>query len=352
MKTFMVGGAVRDKLLGRTPKDVDFVVVGATPEEMLAAGFQKVGADFPVFLNSDGVEYALARTERKSGKGYKGFDTCHDPNVTLEDDLCRRDLTINAMAMDDAGNLFDPFGGRVDMESKLLRHVSEAFADDPLRVLRLARFHARFGPEWRVAPSTMKLCRNLVSSGELKHLTRERVFKEWHSAMCEKHPELFFETLEACGALAVLFPVLATHKPSLSFGEDDPVELKFAKLLSHLRPNPAADVLRTWKAPKELVEFVKLYNTLVRLKDSKDHPVDSLLAVLAFRKPTLWLKVSPHVDNNFVKVMRYAFELTHKVSFFELNKLLQDTLTGPAVAEAIHQLRKETFDKCIQMKST
>ncbi len=206
MQVYLVGGAVRDKLLGRPVADRDYVVVGATPEHMSAAGFLPVGRDFPVFLHPDThEEYALARTERKQGHGYTGFVFHASPEVTLEEDLRRRDLTINAMAEDAEGRLIDPYGGRADLEQRRLRHVSEAFVEDPLRVLRLARFAARF-PDFEVVPETLDLCRKLVASGELEHLAAERVWQEISRGLMEVQPSRMFECLRACGALAVLAP--------------------------------------------------------------------------------------------------------------------------------------------------
>ncbi|HEY5683278.1 MAG TPA: multifunctional CCA addition/repair protein [Sulfuricaulis sp.] len=208
MKIYLVGGAVRDKLLGLPVQDRDYVVVGATPDEMIANGFKPVGADFPVFLHPETKdEYALARTERKSGPGYKGFKVYAAPDVTLEDDLRRRDLTINAMAEDESGNLIDPFKGEEDLRNGVLRHVSSAFAEDPVRILRVARFAARYG-RWgfHVAHSTNKLMREMVDSGEVDHLVPERVWQELDRALGEAKPSRFFETLRGCGALARLFP--------------------------------------------------------------------------------------------------------------------------------------------------
>ena len=208
MKTYLVGGSVRDRLLGLPASDRDYVVVGATPGQMIAAGFQSVGKDFPVFLHPrTKEEYALARTERKSGRGYTGFAFHAAPDVTLEDDLRRRDLTINAMAMDEHGALIDPYGGARDIAAKTLRHVSEAFAEDPLRVLRLARFAARF-TAFSVAPETMTLCRQLVDDGEIGELVAERVWQELSRGLMEAQPSRMFEVLRGCGALAVLSPEL------------------------------------------------------------------------------------------------------------------------------------------------
>ena len=229
MQIFKVGGAVRDRLLGRPVNDVDHVVVGASAEEMLAQGFRPVGDDFPVFLHPQtGEEYALARTERKSGKGYGGFTFHASPEVTLEEDLARRDLTINAMAEDDQGNLVDPYGGQHDLAAKILRHVAPAFAEDPLRVLWVARFAARFAPlVFTVAEETLGLMRQLAEEGELEALTPERSWKEISRALMEPRPDVFIQVLHDCGALARLLPELdalfgvpqpAEHHPEIDTG--------------------------------------------------------------------------------------------------------------------------------------
>ncbi|EIM03292.1 multifunctional CCA tRNA nucleotidyl transferase/2'3'-cyclic phosphodiesterase/2'nucleotidase/phosphatase [Rhodanobacter thiooxydans] len=208
MHIFLVGGAVRDKLLNRPVVDRDHVVVGATPEQLLALGYKPVGKDFPVFLHpATGEEYALARTERKSGRGYHGFVFQADPTITLEQDLARRDLTINAIAEDEHGALTDPFGGVRDIEARLLRHASPAFVEDPVRVLRVARFAARFAPlGFTVAAETMALMRQMVADGEVDYLVPERVWAETRKALGEPQPSMFLRVLRECGALAVLFP--------------------------------------------------------------------------------------------------------------------------------------------------
>jgi tRNA nucleotidyltransferase (CCA-adding enzyme) len=208
MRTYLVGGAVRDKLLGRPVVDHDHVVVGARPEDMLSRGYRPVGKDFPVFLHPEtSEEYALARTERKSGRGYHGFVVHAEPDVTLEQDLARRDLTINAIAEDEAGQLVDPYGGARDIEQRLLRHVSPAFVEDPVRLLRVARFAARFAPlGFTVADETMALLQQMVRDGEVDHLVPERVWAETRKALSEAQPSAFLRVLRASGALAVLFP--------------------------------------------------------------------------------------------------------------------------------------------------
>jgi tRNA nucleotidyltransferase (CCA-adding enzyme) len=205
---YLVGGAVRDQLLGLNVEDQDWVVVGASPDTMLALGYQAVGKDFPVFLHpKTKQEYALARTERKTGAGYKGFACFFDPSVTLEEDLKRRDLTINAMAQDEEGNVIDPYHGQRDIDGKWLRHVSDAFVDDPLRVLRVARFAAKLAHlGFQVAAETMSLMKQIVAQGELENLTAERVWQEWQKSLATRNPEVFIACLRECGALAVVIP--------------------------------------------------------------------------------------------------------------------------------------------------
>lgn len=229
MQIYKVGGAVRDRLLGRPVTDIDWVVVGATVEQMQAQGYRPVGADFPVFLHpQSGEEYALARTERKSGRGYGGFTFHASPEVTLEEDLVRRDLTINAMAEDEQGRITDPYKGQQDLQDRILRHVSPAFAEDPLRVLRVARFAARYaGLGFQVAPETLALMRALSESGELQALTAERSWKEIARALMEEQPQVFIQVLRDCGALKQLMPELdvlfgvpqpAAHHPEIDTG--------------------------------------------------------------------------------------------------------------------------------------
>lgn len=208
MKIYLVGGAVRDQLLNYPVKERDWVVVGSTPESMLEQGFQQVGRDFPVFLHpKTREEYALARTERKFAPGYYGFQCDFNSQVSLEEDLKRRDLTINAMAIDDQGNIIDPYNGLNDLKNKRLRHVSEAFIEDPVRVLRVARFAARYHHlGFELAPETRLLMYKMVKRGELSHLVAERVWQEWERTLGEKNPEVFIKILRACGALSIIFP--------------------------------------------------------------------------------------------------------------------------------------------------
>ena len=208
MKVYLVGGAVRDQFLGYPYEERDWVVVGSKPHELLNLNYKQVGKDFPVFLHPEtGEEYALARKERKKGHGYYGFECEFDPNVTLEEDLARRDITINAMAQDENGVLYDPFGGLEDLNNKIIRHVTDAFSEDPVRVLRVARFVARYHHlGFSLAPETARLMRKMVFDGELKHLIAERVWMEWSKSLSERHPEQFIMVLRQTGALKEIVP--------------------------------------------------------------------------------------------------------------------------------------------------
>ena len=243
MKIYRVGGAVRDKLLNYPCYENDWVVVGSSPEEMIKLGYQPVGNDFPVFIKTEtGEEYALARTERKSGVGYQGFTFHTAPNISLEDDLIRRDITINAMAEDADGNIIDPYGGQKDLHRKILRHVSDAFIEDPLRVLRVARFAARYHHlGFTIAPETEALMKSIVKRGELADLVAERVWKETDRALCEQSPDLFIQTLRNCGALATLLPEVnnlfgvaqrADYHPEIDTGIHTLMALQQAAILS------------------------------------------------------------------------------------------------------------------------
>lgn len=272
MKTYLVGGAVRDKLLGYPHHEHDWVVVGATPEEMLKAGFKPVGKDFPVFLHPQtNEEYALARTERKTGHGYHGFNFYCDPDVTLEQDLERRDLTINAMAEDEQGTLVDPYGGKRDLEQKILRHVSSAFSEDPLRILRVARFAARYHHlGFRIADETLELMRAIVTASEVEHLVSERIWKETERALGEANPEIYFHTLQECGAAQRLFPEINDDALALaeleqcanSFCE---LHIRFAVLCCRLNTEEATALCMRICAPNDYRELAQL--TIAQLPD-------------------------------------------------------------------------------------
>ncbi len=285
MKTYVVGGAVRDELLGLPVKDRDHVVVGATPEEMVRRGYKPVGKDFPVFLHPQThEEYALARTERKSGRGYKGFTVHAAPDVTLEEDLRRRDLTINAIARAEDGTLIDPFGGESDLRSGVLRHVSEAFAEDPVRILRVARFAARFG--FRVDEGTMKLMQDMVSSGEADALVPERVWQEFAKGLMEPQPRRMFEVLEASGLRRKLLPELR-QVPALFRGS---LPVRFALLAWPLAEDEVAALCERLRAPNEARELAELASrNRGALRGAACAEPGELLALLkradAFRRP-------------------------------------------------------------------
>jgi tRNA nucleotidyltransferase (CCA-adding enzyme) len=276
---------VRDELLGLPVHDRDHVVVGATPEEMVAAGFRPVGRDFPVFLHpKTQEEYALARTERKSGRGYKGFTVHAAPDVTLEDDLRRRDLTINAMARDpESGALVDPFGGKADLERKVLRHVSEAFAEDPVRILRVARFAARFG--FAVHPATADLMKHMVASGEADALVSERVWQEFSKGLAEKHPQRMFDVLRACGLLARVLPELKELPATL----DGSVPVRFTVLTWPLDEAALEAIAERLKVPNEVRDLALTAARSRSLLLKKDASAPELLDLLkradAFRRP-------------------------------------------------------------------
>ncbi len=295
MDTYLVGGAVRDQLLDLPVAERDWVVVGATPGEMEALGYRQVGRDFPVFLHPDsGEEYALARTERKSGRGHRGFEVHSEPTVTLEEDLLRRDLTINAMAERPDGELVDPYGGRADLEARILRHVSPAFVEDPLRVLRVARFAARFAEfGFRVADETRSLMRDIAESGELDTLSPERIWNETERALATGSPAVFLQTLADCGAAAMLLPELgdidaAGQRLAQAAAGSGDSRLRFAALVSGLATDAVASLCRRLHAPNRYAELATL---LAGLETAIREPGDAAaqLAVLeqadAFRRP-------------------------------------------------------------------
>ncbi len=312
MKTYLVGGAVRDKLLNRPVTERDWVVLGETPESMLQRGFRAVGKDFPVFLHSKtNEEYALARTERKTAKGYKGFSVNASPDVTLEQDLFRRDLTINAIAMTEQGELIDPYGGQRDLELRLFRHVSPAFVEDPVRVLRLARFAARYAPlGFTIAPETHSLMCEIVEAGEVDELVPERIWAEVVKALGETQPSAFFYTLKDCGALAKIFPELDAlfgvpqpeiYHPEIDCGIHSLMSLEHAALLS----------------PRLEVRFAALVHDLGKAISPKanlpHHYGHELQGVALVEKMCARLRVPNHFKNLALHVAQYHTHC-HKVS--------------------------------------
>jgi tRNA nucleotidyltransferase (CCA-adding enzyme) len=363
-KVYVVGGAVRDVLLGREPKDIDYVWVGQTAEAMLDLGYEQVGADFPVFLDSDGNEHALARKERKVAAGYNGFETDFDPSVTLEDDLVRRDLTINAMAVPvaywddfvggDDGVLVDPFHGRVDLDNGLLRHVSEAFAEDPVRVLRVARFAARF--EFDVSLTTVALMKSLVDEGELDTLVPERVWAETERALTETNPMAFFNTLKACGALVKLFPEVETNDLlEVNLGADlCDARSKFALMCLDMDFQAINDMCDRLKVPNDFRQLAVRslgFTTLLRKGFDAEEYVNELELMRATHDKTNFVDVMWVADRSAFNTRQFrvrldeaarAFPDVFDVRFDNLTDEQKNSLKGPEVGTALHNLRVET----------
>ena len=396
MKYYRVGGCVRDHLLGLPTNDIDWVVTGATPEQMLAAGFKPVGRDFPVFLHPDSKqEYALARSERKSGPGYRGFEVTFDPDISIEEDLLRRDLTINAIAEDEQGKLIDPYGGQGDIEARCLRHVSEAFVEDPVRVLRIARFAARFHHlGFRIADDTRDLIRQIGESGELETLVAERVWSELSRALDEHDPSVFYTSLRECDVLQRLFPEIdalfgvpqtARYHPEIDTGVhvmmalqasaalDHDNEIRFAVLMHDLgKAFTPADVLpshhgheargkepvtafcKRWKVPKAHADLAQITTELHLLAHRcAELRADTLLKFFtradSIRKPERFLKMleacradvrgrTGSEDNPYPQA-DYLAGLNDKLVNMDISEIRERGLQGKAMGDAIRLAR-------------
>lgn len=360
MQRYLVGGAVRDKLLGYPHSERDWVVVGSTPEAMLADGFKPVGKDFPVFLHPQtNEEYALARTERKSGRGYHGFICYSSPDVTLEQDLARRDLTINAIAEDEHGQLFDPYGGRADLEQRLLRHVSPAFGEDPLRILRVARFAARYHHlGFQVAAETQALMAQMVERGEAHDLVAERVWKEAERALAEANPEVFFQVLRQCGALPVLFPELVDAGQGLADlahcapHSDSPL-LRFAVLCARLPSDVATALCNRIKTPNEYRELAVLGTQQLAAIATVDTP-QAAFAILegsdALRRPERFaqlLEVSAllSVDAGHIQRLQRAQRAMAAIS---AQALMERGFSGKTLGEELRRARLRAIEESWQ----
>lgn len=356
MQIYLVGGAVRDELLKRPIEERDWVVVGSTPEELIAQHFQPVGKDFPVFLHpKTHEEYALARTERKTGKGYKGFHFYATPDVTLEEDLKRRDLTINAMAKSAEGKLIDPFGGAADLKAKWLRHVSPAFAEDPVRILRVARF-ASMLPEFNVHPETNALMQKMVQLGEVDALVSERVWKEWSRALTTTHPHRFFEVLSACGALEKLFPMLLNNQASfLALQQAVQLtavpEVRFAALCHAIKQADLQALCERYRVPTyyaELATLVSRQQMVYQNLDTKN--AESILTLLknadAFRRPERFSQLmltcrALHPESkNHMPLLHQALTAAKNVN---TKPLLEKKLQGMEFAQALYQLQLDAI---------
>ena len=374
MKTYQVGGAIRDELLGLPVKDRDYVVVGSTPEEMTRLGFKPVGKDFPVFLHPQThAEYALARTERKTARGYHGFQVYAEPDVTLEQDLSRRDLTINAIAKDENGQLIDPYGGEQDLRDKVLRHVSAAFAEDPVRVLRVARFAARYA-DFRIAPETMALMRAMASSGEVDALVAERVWQEFAKGLMEAKPSRMFDVLIAADVLWRIAPELAALSMNDPVGERTdraardqiPLALRFAILVATLDArnttldaplqgnrfdNSVLALVQRLRVPRECADMAELsirWNE--KIKQSRNLDAEGLLNLLlgadTLRRPVRFrdlLTVSHYLsDGNATSEIEFLRGAQSHLSDLDIKSIVANTPSAAQVPALIRaaQLKK------------
>ena len=402
MNYYRVGGCVRDHLLGLPVNDIDWVVTGATPEDMQVAGFKPIGRDFPVFLHPDSKqEYALARSERKSGPGYRGFDITADPTITIEQDLLRRDLTINAIAEDDQGNIIDPYGGRNDIEARCLRHVSDAFVEDPVRVLRIARFAARFHHlGFQIAPETRELILQIGESGELATLVAERVWSELSRALDENDPSVFFTSLRSCGVLGHLFPeiealfgvpqnpryhpeidtglhVMMALQASAELGHDN--ETRFAVLMHDLgKATTPADILpshhgheargnkpvkafcKRWRVPRAHSELA-LITTELHLLAHRCHELKASTLLKLFtradslRKPERFLKMLEACradirgrtgsENDSYPQADYLAGLSTQLAEMDISEIRQRDLSGKDMGAAIREARLQLIER-------
>ncbi|GGW72697.1 CCA tRNA nucleotidyltransferase [Alteromonas halophila] len=363
MQTYLVGGAVRDELLGRLVTERDYVVVGSTPGEMLDKGFTQVGKDFPVFLHPDTrEEYALARTERKSGAGYTGFVCDASPDVTLEEDLLRRDLTVNAMARANDGTLVDPFNGQADLNARVLRHVSEAFNEDPLRVFRVARFAARYAHlGFTVHADTTKRMQQMAASGELATLTAERVWQETRRSLMEPDPAVFFTTLENAHALNDWFSELPappsacydalTRAARASLDEAQ----RMAVLCAGLSTDAARQLCQRLKTPNTVLDLVVLASRFSEVISAPLHDGAAILAVLdgadAWRKPDrftqlLTLNACVRGDNTQVSAAQQQLQTALNAALsVDASAIAKSGLRGPQIRDAIRDARIRAIEQ-------
>lgn len=362
MRVYLVGGAVRDKLLGLSVSEKDWVVVGATPAIMVAKGFKPVGKEFPVFLHPETHEqYALARTERKISKGYKGFTFYAAPDVTLEDDLKRRDLTINAIAETPEGKLVDPYGGQQDLKNKIMRHVSSAFHEDPVRILRVARLATKF-PGFSIHPDTLALMKKIVQRGEVDALLPERVWQEWVRSLDNKKPTRFFEVLNNCDALSILFPEiylngkgiaaldLITNKTSSSV-------IRFAALLHNLSCKTIQSLAQRYRLPNEYTELALLtahFRSLYANSDkmNENELLNFIMKTDALRRDRRFEQFILVCDSINSTVTLHHNErikrIIEVIKSVDIKSLQKQGLKGEAFAKALKKLRIEAIQQFIQ----
>lgn len=354
MQIYLVGGAVRDQLLGLPVKERDWVVIGATVSDMLKLGFRQVGKEFPVFLHPQtNEEYALARMERKVKPGYTGFTFDTSPSVMLEDDLQRRDLTINAMAQTPEGILIDPYHGKEDLKHKILRHVSPAFAEDPVRILRVGRFLARYAHRgFHVAPETLELMRKMVTIGEIDALVAERVFKELERALAEKNPEFFFAVLAQCGALPILFPHLSPDGKGMAALKKavlltaDPA-IRFAALLHELPEQSIKAVCDRYRVPTAYAELARLtarhHPQAIKAQRLSAEELLNLLAALdVFRREERFKNflLACQAITHFINP-QWLMECAKAAKAVDVQALIAQGFTNNALAEKLKEKRRE-----------
>jgi len=357
MKIYLVGGAVRDKLLKKIYKNKfkknghenDWVVIGSSPEEMIKLNFIPVGKDFPVFLHpKTHEEYALARTERKTAKGYTGFVFHTSPNIRLEDDLKRRDLTINAIAMSQEGEIIDPYHGQQDLKNKTLRHISNAFCEDPVRILRIARFMARFSSlHFTIAPETKSLMKKMIKLGEVDALVKDRVWQETQKALAEKSAEIFFDVLKQCGALNILYPALSHcdfSKIKLRFQHS---LLNFAKLSLYLSNQEIQSLCQQYPIPVEFKELAILANKFGQMFDQKKltsaHILELLEKTDAYRRKSRFnLLLTLFKRKKSSEIFQKALKLTQSIS---ASHFIQEGYHGKQLGE---QIKKERLARLIE----
>ncbi len=385
MEIYLVGGAVRDQLLGLPVTEHDYVVVGATPEELIQQGYRQVGKDFPVFLHPEtNEEYALARTERKTGRGYKGFRVYAAPNVSLEQDLQRRDITINAMAQDQAGKIIDPFDGQKDLTAKKIRHVSEAFIEDPVRILRVARFSARLAPlGFTVAKPTMDLMRYMVDDGEVDHLVAERVWQEMVKALQAEKPSMFFRVLKECHALKVILPEIARlfHITSYSNVKKNMADDVFSLIDKDIGPKIRfallfSDVNSKTEASEEDIAYLQQFCQRLRVPKQwtslakcviRWHVIFPRVKQLTTKQLLTWLehldllrrpkqfnqflqacqviaskKLSKEKINHLTEYIQQASEIMKTIDIADIQK---QGLTGSDFADELRRLREQALEK-------
>ena len=360
MKIYLVGGAVRDELLGLLVKEKDWVVVGATPEEMIACGFKPVGKEFPVFLHPQThEEYTLARTERKITKGYKGFSFYATPNVTLEEDLKRRDLTINAMAKTPRGKIIDPYGGQQDLKNKILRHVSPAFQEDPVRILRLARLATKF-PEFSIHPEILDLMKRMTGAGEVNALTPDRVWQELVRALANEAPIRFFKILHDCGALDILFHALHPENKGMDAlsqiaNKTSSSIIRFAALLSDFSSEAIQKLTLQYRVPNEysdlaimISRFQRLYKNVSRMNEKE--LLNFILKTDALRKDRrfeqflfICASLYPELEKNNDRIKK-AITVIKSI---DVKPLQERQLRGENFAKALEALRLEAIRSLI-----